>query len=135
MISLVQWARLWQHAKQHGVVQPGFSPKYRCVIKLYQQESVLYTLRQGANRCRTCSWCANLLARALLREKTVDPRPKGQSLASATASSSVLNLRMVKTGPKTSSLQGKARYSTSQAIQPRASDDLSPECDKCAGVH
>ncbi len=45
------------------------------------------------------------LARALLLENTVEPSPKGQSLARATASASVQNFTTAKTGPNTSSLQ------------------------------
>lgn len=78
------------------------------IRRLDQQGPVRHLLCRRVHP--TCNWRAILLARLLLREKTVEPSPKGQSLASAMASASVWNLTMVKTGPKTSSLctQGRA---------------------------
>ena len=42
-------------------------------------------------------------------ENTVEPRPKGQSLARATASASVWYLTTARTGPNTSSLHSNSK--------------------------
>ena len=64
---------------------------------MYVEQKSLIEVMPASNCCPSCS------ARFLLPAKTFEPKPKSQSFANRTASSSDLTLQIDNTGPKTSS--------------------------------